>query len=66
MGDNYFYVSQSKIRGREADKRAMIELLIDSSSEEYVSVIPIVGIGGLGKIALAQLVYMRQSRNILR
>lgn len=56
MEDTYSYVSRSKIIGREADKRAMIELLIGSSSHENVSVTPILGIGGLGKTALAQLV----------
>ncbi|KAJ4718673.1 Disease resistance protein [Melia azedarach] len=57
MEDSSFYVSQSKIIGREADKKAVIELLMDSSPEDTVSVIPIVGIGGLGKTALAQFVY---------
>ncbi|EEF35612.1 putative disease resistance protein RGA4 [Ricinus communis] len=45
------------IVGREEDKQAIIELLMASNYEENVVVIPIVGIGGLGKTTLAQLVY---------
>ena len=45
------------IIGREDDRKAIIELLLDSNVEENVSVIPIVGIGGLGKTTLAQYVY---------
>ncbi|XP_057990353.1 putative disease resistance protein RGA4 [Hevea brasiliensis] len=44
--------------GREKDKEKMIESLLNpTSSQGNVSVNAIVGIGGLGKTALAQLVY---------
>ncbi|XP_031253907.1 putative disease resistance protein RGA3 [Pistacia vera] len=43
--------------GREDDKNKIIQLLLDSNYEEDVSVISIVGIGGLGKTTLARLVY---------
>ncbi|KAF2320664.1 hypothetical protein GH714_029879 [Hevea brasiliensis] len=44
--------------GREKDKEKMIESLLNpASSQGNVSVNAIVGIGGLGKTALAQLVY---------
>ncbi|XP_075645834.1 putative disease resistance protein RGA1 [Castanea sativa] len=51
------FVREEKVIGREDDRKAIIELLLDSNVEENVSVIPIVGIGGLGKTTLAQYVY---------
>ncbi|KAI6693464.1 hypothetical protein NL676_021174 [Syzygium grande] len=43
--------------GREEDKKKIIQLLFDSSSSQSVSVVAIVGKGGLGKTAIARLVY---------
>ncbi|KAK4591856.1 hypothetical protein RGQ29_016350, partial [Quercus rubra] len=51
------FVREENVIGREDDRKAIIELLLDSNVEENVSVIPIVGIGGLGKTTLAQCVY---------
>ncbi|XP_050284792.1 putative disease resistance protein RGA3 [Quercus robur] len=51
------FVPKEKVIGREDDREAIIDLLFDSNVEENVSVIPIVGIGGLGKTTLAQYVY---------
>ncbi|XP_050281842.1 putative disease resistance protein RGA3 [Quercus robur] len=51
------FVREEEVIGREEEKRTIIELLLDSNVEENVSVIPIVGIGGLGKTTLAQYVY---------
>ncbi|KAI6693448.1 hypothetical protein NL676_021158 [Syzygium grande] len=45
------------IIGREEDKKKIKQLLFDSSSSQSVSFVAIVGKGGLGKTALARLVY---------
>ena len=45
------------IIGREEDKKKIIQLLFDSSSSQSVSVVAIVGKGGLGKTGIARLVY---------
>uniref|UniRef100_A0A5B6ZWB3 Putative disease resistance protein RGA1 n=1 Tax=Davidia involucrata TaxID=16924 RepID=A0A5B6ZWB3_DAVIN len=52
--ETYSFVRSLDVIGRENDKKAIIQLLMD---EEDVSIIPIVGLGGLGKTTLAQLVY---------
>lgn len=51
------FVRASDIIGRNQDKDVVVELLRNSSNGEYVSVIPIVGLGGLGKTTLVKLVY---------
>nr|XP_011457398.1 PREDICTED: disease resistance protein RGA2-like [Fragaria vesca subsp. vesca] len=53
-------VEASSVIGREGDKQQILKHLLndtDFSSEENVSVISIVGLGGLGKTTLAKLVY---------
>jgi SpoVK/Ycf46/Vps4 family AAA+-type ATPase len=51
------FVLQSDIIGSEDDKSEIISLLRQTNENQSVSVFAIVGIGGLGKTALAQLVY---------
>jgi len=51
------FVLESDIIGREDDKKKIISLLRQSHKHQNVSLAAIVGIGGLGKTALAQLVY---------
>ncbi|XP_027336423.1 putative disease resistance protein RGA1 isoform X2 [Abrus precatorius] len=51
------FVIESDIIGRDDSKEEIISLLIQPHENQKVSVIAIVGLGGLGKTALAQLVY---------
>ncbi|CAO2819533.1 unnamed protein product [Amaranthus hypochondriacus] len=61
------YVDADEIIGRDPDKKYLIDVLLSSNSaidddvivpeNEVLPVIPIVGIGGMGKTTLAQLVY---------
>ncbi|XP_059439212.1 putative disease resistance protein RGA4 [Corylus avellana] len=50
-------VRAETVIGREGDKKAVIDILLDSTVEDSVSILPIVGIGGLGKTTLAQFVF---------
>ncbi|BFG19533.1 hypothetical protein CerSpe_058070 [Prunus speciosa] len=50
------YVDESKVFGRDEDVEKIVEKLLSGSGPQ-VPVIPIVGIGGMGKTTLAQLIY---------
>ena len=52
-----------EVIGRDDDRNAIIKLLLEPNNEENVSVISIVGIGGLGKTTLAQYVYNYEKVN---
>ncbi|KAK4756261.1 hypothetical protein SAY87_006388 [Trapa incisa] len=57
MDDDPYFL-RSNLFGRDVDmKEICIRLFNDSPSDENVSVIPIIGIGGLGKTTLAKMIY---------
>ncbi|XWS09365.1 hypothetical protein CRYUN_Cryun40dG0078900 [Craigia yunnanensis] len=51
------FVRAEEIIGRDDDKTKITNLLLQSKPEENVSVVPIIGIGGLGKTTLAKMVF---------
>ena len=55
--NTHSFVRAEEVIGREDDKKAVIERLMESNVEENVSILSIVGIGGLGKTTLAQLIF---------
>ncbi|MFQ6644575.1 hypothetical protein Gotur_020089, partial [Gossypium turneri] len=46
-----------EIIGRDDDKNKIVRLLLKSEPEQHVSIVPIIGIGGLGKTTLAKMVF---------
>ena len=50
-------LDDSEVVGREYDVKKMVNIIISSSNQQVISVLPIVGMVGLGKTTLAKLVY---------
>jgi hypothetical protein len=51
-------VTEAHVYGREEDKKALLELVLgEKAGDAQLSVIPIIGMGGIGNTTLAQLVY---------
>ncbi|KAK9005851.1 hypothetical protein V6N11_043271 [Hibiscus sabdariffa] len=55
--ETYSFVKASDVIGRDEDKENIIKFLMNPTDGEDIPVLPIVGIGGIGKTALAQLVF---------
>ncbi|XP_074313099.1 putative disease resistance protein RGA4 isoform X2 [Silene latifolia] len=54
---SFLNATHENIIGREDDVKFVVDMLLDPNVEENVGFVVVVGIGGLGKTALAQLVY---------
>ena len=50
-------LNDSEVVGRKQDIKKIVNLLISSSNQHVISVLPIVGMAGIGKTTLAKLVY---------
>ncbi|KAG2674849.1 hypothetical protein I3760_13G156700 [Carya illinoinensis] len=53
--DTHSYVPAAKVTGREDDKKEILKRLLSDS--QNVGILPITGIGGLGKTTLAQFIF---------
>ncbi|CAJ2673549.1 unnamed protein product [Trifolium pratense] len=51
------HINDSDVIGREHDKQIIIDLLLQDGDDKSLSVIPIVGMGGMGKTTLAKSVF---------
>ena len=55
--ETHSFIRTEDVIGRDNDKEEVIRVLLDTNVEDSVLILPIVGLGGLGKTTLAQLVF---------
>ncbi|TYI34671.1 hypothetical protein ES332_A03G025100v1 [Gossypium tomentosum] len=59
--ETYSFVKTSSVIGRDEAKQDLVNILMNPTDEKDIPVLPIVGIGGIGKTTLAQLVFNEES-----
>ncbi|XP_072964698.1 putative disease resistance protein RGA1 [Typha angustifolia] len=54
--ESFLAFDECEVYGRDEDRERIVDFLLHKDTEKKLSVLPIVGLGGLGKTTLAQLI----------